>query len=209
MKFNMSSFECARCLQCCQRYFITLLPQEAFAQAKFLKMPLPSFLHQYATLLVQVIPSKETSHPFVFARNELPFETQLPKNPDFDFVFLIPGIALQRKGTACTFLDTEKKSCNIHPVRPGQCALFPLISRSKSFVTKSDYPFCVGLQTADGIINQADNEKQYSRVKKHLDLIQSEGFDSVWNQKPNKGVIILEEKVISELDVEWFEEVFS
>lgn len=205
----MSSFSCARCLQCCQRYFITLLPQEAAAQAKYLKLSLPQFLEQHTSLFLQVIPSNETNHPFVFARNEVPFESLLPKNPDFDFVFLIPGIALKRNGSACTFLNIENKLCKIHPVRPGQCALFPLISRSKSFVTKSDYPFCVGLQTADGVINQAENEKQYSRVKRHLDLIQSEGFDSVWNQKPNQGFVVLEEKVIAELDVDWFEEVFD
>lgn len=202
-------FECARCLQCCQRYFITLLPQEAATQAKHFHLSLSSFLDQHTTLFLQVIPSKQTPHPWVFAREELPFASQLPSTPSHDFVFLIPGVALKRKGVACTFLDIEKKSCQIHPVRPGQCALFPLISRSKSIITKQDYPFCVGLQSSEGAVNLPANEKHYKHVKRYLDLIQSNGFDSVWNQKPSTGLIVMDEKVIGEVDPDWFEEVFS
>lgn len=206
----MPSFECARCLQCCQRYFITLLPKEAAAQAKHLKLSPSKFFDLHTTLFLQVIPSKKTNHPFVWARDEVPFANQLPSLPDFDFVFLIPGIALKREGPACTFLDIPNKSCTIHPVRPGQCSLFPLISRSKNFVTKDDYPFCVGLQSSqESPINRAANDKHYGHVKRHLDLIQSTGFDSVWPQKPDHGIVVLEEKVIAELDVDWFEEMFD
>ncbi|MBI5884680.1 YkgJ family cysteine cluster protein, partial [archaeon] len=139
-------FECLRCLECCKRYWISLLPLEARAIAKHLKLSEKAFLKNYCVLLLQAFPFDKSTGTFVHSLNDFPsgIQAKLKQKTSASYFLVMPLIALKKEKNSCILLKDAK--CIAYSSRPRQCRLFPLISLHDDKIASANYSFCLGLK---------------------------------------------------------------
>lgn len=182
-----------KCMECCKKYRITLLPEEAKAIAKMLRMRESDFLKKYCVLHLQLFPAQLSKDKLIIHGSALPKKTA--KNIDSklgylpDFFLALPAIAL-KKGKTCIFL--KKNLCKIHKAKPMQCKLFPFIALEENADLKKMYPFCKSLK------EKKISKKSFLKCKKHykslsnyFEKVKKEGFLKQWKALPEKGIVVL------------------
>ena len=197
LKFN--------CTTCCEKYRITVLPEEAEAEADFLGISLENFLEKYCVLCIQLFPFQVMSSKLFLLKKFLP--KKIAKKLETlagGFCFLaMPGIAFRRPKNCCIFL--KNGLCGIYGSRPKQCELFPFISLSgeKDFAKK--YPFCKALSSAefDESFLQ-ESSKHYLKVSMHFNEIEKNGFESFWKSFPKKGIVLFKENFLANISKKEF-----
>ena len=201
-------FQCQQCLACCQKYWITVLPQEASQEAEFLNLPLKTFINDYCQLYLQLFPAgagqKGLTIPASFVPQRIKEELEQKGFALTNNFMVLPWLAFKRIKDNCIFLETQTALCIIHPVRPKQCALFPFISlkeNEKDF--QKLYPFCVGLKT--GFMDtKKERAEQLERVKAYFAKVKEKGFTQVWPLLPQKGKLFFKDELVTDLTQEEF-----
>ncbi|MAG22035.1 MAG: hypothetical protein CL943_01855 [Candidatus Diapherotrites archaeon] len=184
------------CSECCQRYWITLLPKEARRMAKALGISEKEFIQKKCVLIVHFYSTK-TRKGLTVNTELLP--SSVAKFVEKEFVMppyflVLPSLALKRdRNGHCTLL--KKGKCVVHEVAPIVCSLFPFVALSKRTLPEI-YPFCVALQQKEfEKINGTVDQKQKERVNKYFAQIEKNGFSSQWTYLPSKGLVLLEGKL--------------
>ncbi|MBN2127242.1 MAG: YkgJ family cysteine cluster protein [Candidatus Diapherotrites archaeon] len=204
-------FNCTKCGECCKRYFIQILPEDAEKISKFMGIPLEEFISDYTQLFLQffigdfkstglVIPSAFIPKKFIESINSIVLGT--PKE-----LMVLPTIAFKRNDKTCVFLN-NLNNCKIYPVRPHQCRIFPFISMNKLESDFLDlYPFCKGLESSDLKKNKNLAEPHFKKTNEYFSKIKKKGFSSQWKTLPKKGLAVLETKILSEINRKEFSEI--
>ncbi len=226
----MHDFKCARCGECCRRYFIVSTPEEISGQAKLKGMKMREFLDTHCQLFLQLFAHEQDSEKPTINKNLLPkkialtLEQRLGPMPDY-FVAL-PMVCFKRKesdttngkGTegstktkasgACTFYTQDENGlggCSIYGARPLECRLFPFISMKKNADYTKLYPFCHGLALKDEKLNYSDlSYVHFRKSAEYFKGIMGRGFCAVWKEWPKKGVALFEEKPLGKISEEEF-----
>ncbi|MFH1256580.1 MAG: YkgJ family cysteine cluster protein [Candidatus Diapherotrites archaeon] len=199
-------FECLSCLECCNRYWISVLPSELRREAKSLHLSEKSFTDKFCVLFLELYHGSFRSDALVVSSKNFPKKISKKIKKELGVLpesFLaLPFFSFRRKGRKCIFLKSKK--CLIHEVKPMQCFLFPFIELEQKMKGKpldELYPFCRGLgeNLETDVAFKALGEKHYNRVKVYFESIKKKGFKKVWRHWPAKGVLALEGKVLCEL----------
>jgi Fe-S-cluster containining protein len=212
---------CLACGECCKRYWITVLPEEANRISKLIKTTRKDFLENDCVLHVKLFP-KTTLGILTFPSAFLPkrifhlVKKELPEIPESFFV--VPQIVLKReekivfdfKGNktrkenrlACSFLEPEN-ACTIYDSRPGPCRLFPFIAMPG---LREQYPFCELFQKTFKDFS-IESRIYYKKIQAYFKQVDEKGFAGFWRTPPRKGVIFLQEKQIGEISLEELEEM--
>jgi len=196
---------CSACLECCKRYDITLLPEEAEKIRKKLNLSEKEFVRKYCSLSLQFFPATKSKNPFVFSKAKISekIRKKLKEKSTSNYFFLLPNISL-KKSKKCVFL--KNSLCEIHSVKPKQCKLFPFISLKKETAFWKKYPFCDLLK--EGFKPEKDfkekSVKHYSKVKNYFDSVKEKGFLSVWKEIPKKGFYFFKDEKIEKISKKEF-----
>jgi Fe-S-cluster containining protein len=190
------------CGECCGRYWITLLPEEAKKISKVLKVSEKDFLEKNCILLVKVFPKSVPgilTFPAAFFPKKIYklIEKRIGFSPQSFFVQ--PQVALKRKGNRCQFL-LRKNECEIYSSRPKVCQLFPFIVLPDY---RESYPFCklYKLQAPEKS-DIKESRKHFKEVQKHFKLIDKKGFVEVWKNPPKSGLLFLNEEKMGAISIE-------
>lgn len=206
-------FKCLSCTQCCKRYNISILPEEAERIAKGLGISLKEFFETYADLFIQLFPSSFKKEKLVVSINSFPKELQ--KNlieANSSHFLILPGIILKRNEDACIFL--KDNLCSIHEIKPEPCNLFPFISWNPETDLRKSYKFCAGLQASKEQVTMQQkhtlaHEKHYSNVKQNFEQIKRQGFKKVFSTLPSSGKLLIKDKFVSNISKKEFEEIIK
>jgi len=197
-------FSCKSCGECCKRYSITVLPEEAKAEAELLGIAPEEFISNYCRLYLELFPMNPKENSLVLPQESLPrriaegIESMLGK-PVEEHYLVLPMIAF-RKNEYCVFFDAETKKCGIHSAKPAQCKLFPFISIKPNPDFKIMYPFCAGLrEMAETKGNGAYGMEHYAAVRAYFEGVKENGFSHYWPSLPEGGVALLEGKTVCEI----------
>ena len=199
---------CIACkAECCKRYWITLVPEQAQTIANSLNLSLADFIQTYTVLYLQLISVPvSVQDPFFFARNQLSEKIQMQltetKNFDQNF-FALPLLALKRLPSenskkACIFLKNNFE-CSIYSVRPTQCSLFPYVQSDSVESLKKIYPFCNLIEHVSSEPQKISKHEQ--AVKNYFDQVKEKGFQKVWQALPENGFVFLNGKELSEVSI--------
>jgi Fe-S-cluster containining protein len=205
-------FNCIKCGECCKRYFIQILPEDAEKISKFMGIPLTEFISDYTQLFLQffigdfksnglIIPSALISKKLINAINNL--NNGIPKE-----LMVLPTLAFKRNNNSCVFLNNLNQ-CKIYPVRPYQCSVFPFISLNKNesnFLKL--YPFCKGLMNSK-TKNKNKAEPHFKNTNEYFNKIKKKGFSSQWKTLPKKGLAVLESKILTEINRKEFTQIID
>jgi Fe-S-cluster containining protein len=201
-------FKCQQCLECCKKYWITILPDEAKQQAEFLKISLEKFIEDYCLLYLQLFPAGSApkqglTMPASFLPKRIKEKLEQRGLALPDSLMVLPWLAFKRENNQCVFL-TPDALCSIHPVRPKQCALFPFISLKENEKDYQKlYPFCKGLTT--GSEETAEEQAQHLQaVKAYFADVKEKGFTQVWPVLPAQGKLFFEDEFVCDLSQEEF-----
>jgi len=182
------------CSECCKRYWITILPEEATRLASTLGLSEKEFLKKHCVLLTYFYKRKSSS-PHLTVNNSI-----LPKKiSDFlekeefisPYYFILPTIALARNYAGeCVFLKGGK--CKVHESAPRPCKLFPFLASSNKPL-KEHYPFCKALQQKgfENLFGKIDSCHS-KKTSDYFDSIKEKGFAFVWTDLPKKGIVLIE-----------------
>jgi len=186
---------CLSCGECCKRYSITILPEEATIIAKKLKLSKKKFLEEHCELFVKIYP-KSTPGILTFSTAFFPkrvgeilsaYLTYLP--PSF---FIVPQISLKRKESICRYLN-EDNTCKIYEQRPFPCRLFPFMVVPGY---EENYPFCELFKKTRK--NYSTKSKEYrKKMTNYFGEVNIKGFLGLWKNPPTKGKFFLNELLIS------------
>jgi Fe-S-cluster containining protein len=212
---------CLACGECCKRYWITVLPNEANNISKKLNKPRKDFLENDCVLNVKLYP-KSTPGVLTHSSSFFPkrvFDLLKKEVKDVpESFFVVPQVVLKReekivfnfvsdkvkqeKRNACTFLQPEN-ACDIYDMRPGPCRLFPFIALEGY---REQYPFCELYQktSKDYAI---ESKIYYSKIQDYFKEVDEKGFESFWRTPPKKGVLFFQEKQIGEIFLEELNEM--
>lgn len=179
------------CTECCEKYWITLLPEEAKNMASELTISEGEFLKNYCTIFLQIFPT-------YFSKNELKIYNKfLPKqiadslknqlNYLPDFVLILPILAL-KKNELCTLL--ENGLCKAHNSKPAQCKFFPFLSYEKNPEFKKLYPFCKALHNTDFSEIDTHGKEHYRKLFNYFESVKKEGFLKQWKAIPEQGLVV-------------------
>ena len=183
------------CDECCRRYWITLLPEEAKRISKETKVSLKDFLEGNCVLIAHIYPKRGEPDGLTINSELLPRKLSefvgkemLPVPQHF---LVLPSLALKRNSSGeCVFLSGEK--CKIHSSAPTICKLFPFVALSKRPL-KDLYPFCKAVQQKALVGKTGELDKgQRARVDQYFDSIEEQGFTKLWKHLPSKAVVLLE-----------------
>jgi Fe-S-cluster containining protein len=198
---------CLSCGECCKRYSITLLPEEATIIAKKLKLSKKKFLENYCELFVKVYP-KTTPGILTFPTTFFPkkigelLSRELTSVPGGFFV--LPQIALKRKEGVCRYLNKDN-TCQIYNERPFPCELFPFMVVPGY---EEQYPFCELFKKSNKTL--PNKSKQYSKkIKIYFKQMDEKGFTKVWKSTPKKGKFFLNELLLGEITIKQLEKMMS
>ena len=194
---------CLSCGECCKRYWITVLPDEAKKIAKKLNISEKKFLEEECVLLVNVYPKSTMgllTYPVSFLPNRIHNLLEKISNPQA--YFIIPQVVLRRQENVCTLLDDENK-CVAYSVRPEPCKLFPFIA-VKGF--REAYPFCE-LYKKKHKSNSKISRAYSKKMKKYFSLVAKKGFQKVWKTPPKKGLVFHFEQKIGEISLQEINEI--
>ncbi len=194
---------CLSCGECCKRYWITVLPDEAKRIAKKLKISEKKFLEEECTLLVKAYP-KSTFGLLTYPVAFLPARVHnlLKKISNSQAYFIIPQVVLRRQENICTFLDDENK-CVAYSVRPEPCKLFPFIVVEGY---REAYPFCELFKKTHKK-NPGPSRSYSKKLKKYFSLVSKKGFQKVWKNPPKKGLLYHSEQKIGEITLQEINEI--
>ncbi len=211
-------FKCARCGECCKRYYIVSTPEEITEQAGLKGMEMREFLDTHCQLFLQLFAHEQDQSKLTVHKNFLPkkivsaLEKEMGALPDY-FVAL-PMICFRReedangKAGACTFYTQDEKGlggCSIYEARPLECRLFPFISMKKNADYSKLYPFCHGLTLKDEKLNYANiSYVHFRKTSEYFKDIMDRGFCTVWKEWPASGVLLLEDKPLGKITEEEF-----
>ena len=198
---------CLSCGECCKRYSITILPEEATIIAKKLKISRKKFLEEHCELFVKIYP-KSTPGILTYLTAFFPkrtgevlsnYLTYLP--PSF---FVVPQIALKRKEGICRYLN-KNNTCKIYKERPAPCRLFPFLVVEGY---AENYPFCELFKKTNK--NYSAKSREYSKkIKKYFEEVDRKGFVSVWKYPPTKGKLFLNELLIAGLTLKQLKKMMA
>ncbi len=207
---------CLACGECCKRYHITVLPDEANKISKLLNKTKKDFLENDCALNVKLFP-KTTPGVLTYP------STFFPKRI-FDLVkkevgivgesyFIVPQVVLKREEkktfkfkdkksiietrNACKFIRPEN-NCNIYEARPSPCRLFPFIAMPG---LREQYPFCELFQKTYKDLS-IESKIYYSKVQDYFKEIDKKGFSSFWRTPPAVGSLFLQDKEIGNISLE-------
>lgn len=200
-----AKFKCARCAECCKRYWITILPEEARAIAELLGISVKKFLENHCMLFLQAFPaSPDFSNPLVKGISKCPsgLRKKLEKKTSADYFLCLPGIALKRDGLECSMLS-KGFECKIHSRRPGQCRLFPLISMNSNADLKKAYSFCKGLEGFEKPLS-AESKRHYRKVKAYFEKLKLKKFKALWPAIPSGGILVLDREKVCNITAKQF-----
>lgn len=193
------------CMECCKRYWITVLPSEANKIAGSLNEKPSDFLHAYCLFQVQLYPTdKKTENPLVISIDHIPLQfhakikEKLGSIPPF--LLALPTIVFKREPNgACEFLNQKNGLCTIYEHRPGQCELFPFIpSNNKPLHVL--YPFCAYLQDKKPNGRFAHYGKtQFKKTEKYFRNVEKKGFETVWKTIPEQGILRLDDHFLGRI----------
>lgn len=193
---------CLKCGECCRRYWITLLPEEAKRIAKALKVSEKDFLEKHCVLLVKVFPKSVPgllTFPAAFFPKKIyrAVEKKLGFSPRSFFVQ--PQVALKRKRKECPFLLSENE-CKIYSSRPKVCGIFPFIVLPGY---RESYPFCrlYKLQKPEKA-DIKESRRYFKEVQKYFKSVDRKGFAKVWKSPPKSGFLFLNEEKISGISLD-------
>ncbi len=190
----MAEFSCKCCGECCQRYWIMLLPVEATAIAKHLKLTLKDFVSEYCSLFLEFFPSSGNTEAMFINSSILPLNifnsmqeliTVVPNH-----LLVLPSVALKRNEKNCVFYEPKESKCMIHDVKPLPCKLFPFLSLEEELKSKNFpeiYPFCEGLKSCFGV-NKNMFKNYYPLVENYFMETKKSGFRKIWKHYPSKGI---------------------
>ena len=192
MRVNCPELECS---ECCRRYWICLLPQEAKKISRKLRIPEKEFIRKHCALVAHLYPRAEkpsqlaVSSAFLPAKISKFVKAQLGMLPPYFSV--LPYIALRRNSRGeCVFL--KKNLCKIHGFLPAICGLFPFVAESGKAL-KDIYPFCLflqqkGLGNLTGKLDETYRKKTFA----YFDSLQKKSFPRIWPALPLRGIVLLE-----------------
>ena len=206
---------CLSCGECCKRYWITVLPQEAKKIALLQNKPLKEFLENDCVLNVKFF-VKSTPGVLTYPSAFLPKSIFNILKKEMGVVpesfFIVPQVVLKREEKtvfnfiekktkneirrACIYLMAEN-ACEIYPARPGPCKLFPFIAMPDF---REQYPFC-GLYQSTSKDLSIESKIYYKLVQDYFKSIDDTGFTQVWRNPPKTGFIFLGEKQIGEISL--------
>jgi len=141
---NTQEFNCERCGACCNRYWITILPEELKRGANMLKIPEKEFVEKYTSLFLQLFPASykentlEIFNEFISKWVSEKIKDHLGYLPNH--FLILPILALKRNEDTCVFYDAEK-GCLVHEAKPKQCDLFPFIALDGKTNFNEIYPY--------------------------------------------------------------------
>lgn len=192
---------CSTCGECCKRYAITVLPGEARAQAQYMGMPVESFMRTRTQLFIQLYPCASKENASCIHESMLPkkwaqgLET---KGIQSNFYMVVPQVAFKKK-KYCTFYDTHKHACSIHPVKPAQCSLFPFIPwQLNAEAFSKEYDFCeLSRVSSPTKHTKADVENHQLKVNAYFKRVQEKGFERVWGALPRTGIVSCRNQTIA------------
>lgn len=206
-------FNCLSCTQCCKRYNISLLPEEAETIAKALGISLQEFFEQYTQLFVQLFPSSFKKEKLVVSSASFPKELQKQLIETNSSHFLVlPGIILKRNNESCVFL--KNNLCSIHETKPEPCNLFPFISWNPEQDLRKSYKFCSGLRASKEQVTMQEHhilahEKHYEKVKQNFEQIKKQGFKNLYSNLPSSGKLLIKNKFVSNISKKEFEQIIG
>jgi Fe-S-cluster containining protein len=190
---------CLSCGECCRRYWITVLPNEATKIANQLKISRKKFLNEHTLLFVKIYPKStpgKLTYPSTFFPKKL-IQKILKKNSFMpDSFFIVPQIVLKRNQKVCSFLNKDN-SCKIYKSRPEPCKLFPFIAVPGY---RENYPFCP-LYRAEQKDYSKKSGNYFSKLQKYFKKVDKEGFEKLWKTPPKKGIVFLADSKIGEIEL--------
>lgn len=194
MHLDCSKFNC---VACCEKYWITVLPEEAENAAVLLGLSLRDFLQKYCVLCIQLFPFPLMGSKLFLSKNFLPKKVskKLEKETDAVYFLALPSIALKRSKKGCVFL--KNGLCGIYNARPKQCELFPFISLNgeKNFAEK--YPFCRALFAAKFEKKfLKESFRHYAKVRSHFNEVGKKGFENALKSFPKSGIVLFKDKFV-------------
>ncbi|MCX6803745.1 MAG: YkgJ family cysteine cluster protein [Candidatus Diapherotrites archaeon] len=207
---------CLSCGECCKRYWITLLPSEASKIARLLKTSKGTFLPNYCMLNVKLYPKTTPgvlTFPTTFFPQRLFDLIKKEVATPAESFFIVPQVVLSRKNKiifkfdskrtqkeqrfSCSFLKAEN-ACEIYPVRPEPCKLFPFIAMPD---LREQYPFCELFKSTQKNLS-IESKIYYKRVQEYFKNVDEKSFLGVWQYPPKKGLLFLGEKQIGEISLD-------
>ena len=202
-------FECGKCSQCCQKYWITVLPEEARAQAKALNLSPQAFIERHCQLFLQIFPGANGVEALTLSRALMPKKfvraleekgLALPEK-----VLVLPQLAFKRDQGKCSLLG-EDSLCIIYRQKPEQCHLFPFLSlKKKENDFKKLYPFCPALKNFEGKMDFSEREQAHlQRVKDYFKSVKEKGFTQAWPFLPLQGKLCFRDELVADLTLEDF-----
>ena len=212
---------CLACGECCKKYWITLLPEEATKISRLTKQTKNNFLENSTQLHVKLFP-KSTPGVLTYPSAFLPkriyslIQKEFPLTPESFFV--VPQIVLKReeknvfsfKGNktkaevrnACIFIDATN-ACSIYEARPEPCRLFPFIAVAGF---KEQYPFCELFQKTYRDLS-IESRIYYKKIQNYFKNVDEKGFSKFWRSPPTKGLLFIQDKLVGEITIEELEQM--
>lgn len=207
MQINCAAYGC---MECCKRYWISVLPSEAKKIAVSLHKDLPTFLQSHCLLQVQLYPTdKRVDNPLVIPSSQIPasFLSKIKEELRYlpPFFLALPTVVFKReKNGSCEFLNQQNGLCTIYENRPEQCRLFPFIPWNNKPL-QSLYPFCAFLQDKKPQGRYANNGKaHFKKVEHYFRSVERNGFFLVWKTIPLAGILRLDIKLLGEISTDEF-----
>ena len=206
---------CLDCGECCKRYWITVLPEEAKKISRLQKIQVKEFLQNSCTLNVKLF-VKTTPGGLTYPATFFPkriyeiLKKELGNVPQSFFV--VPQVTLIReeknvfkftknksfkeKRSTCVFLLADNKS-EIYDLRPEPCKLFPFIAMPDF---REQYPFCALYKETSKDFS-IESRIYFKKIQQYFKNIDDNGFVGVWRSPPEKGLLFLGEKQIGEISL--------
>jgi Fe-S-cluster containining protein len=211
---------CLDCGECCKRYWITVLPEEANKLAKLLNISRKVFLAEYCELHIKLFPKS--------VQGTLTFSSSFFPQRIFDLVkkesavvsesfFVVPQIVLRREQktvfrfgertkkesrNACVLLEPEN-ACGVYSARPSPCKLFPFIAVPGFH---EQYPFCELFQKSFKDFS-IESRIYYKKIQNYFKEINDKGFSGFWRTPPQKGLVFLQDTLLGEISLKELEEM--
>ncbi len=198
------------CMECCKRYWITVLPAEAKKIAASREQSFSGFVEKNCLLQLQLYPSdKKLDNPLVIPSNRIPkkFRKKIEKelNGFPPFFLALPTLVFKRdKNGSCKFLNQKNGLCTIYENRPAQCKLFPFIPWNNKPL-HSLYAFCAFLQEKKPEERYSKFGKgHYKKVETYFRTVEKKGFQAVWKTVPASGILRLDQTLLGTVSQKQF-----
>jgi len=197
---------CLSCGECCRRYLITVLKEEASLIARTLKKSNKRFLEEDTQLSVKLF-AKSVDGVLTFPTTFFPkrIGQMIEENvkPVPQSFFVLPQVVL-KKEHGCTFLN-EDNTCKIYSARPAPCRLFPFIAVEG---IRESYPFCLLFKKTNKDYSK-QSRSYFKKVKNYFAEVDKKGFTKYWKNPPKKGLLYLHDTFIGEINLKELEEMMQ